>query len=33
MGALFYFTRVDWKVLFDHRKLVWFPKTAPTSVR
>ena len=32
LGALYCFTRVDWKVLFDHRKLVWLPKTAPTSV-
>jgi uncharacterized membrane protein YdjX (TVP38/TMEM64 family) len=33
LGALYCFTWVDWKVLFDHRKLVWLPKTAPTSVR
>ena len=24
LGALYCFTRVDWKVLFDQRKLVWF---------
>ena len=33
LGGLYCFTRVDWKVLFDHRRLVWLPKTAPTSVR
>ena len=33
LGALYCFTRVDWKVLFDNRKLVWLAKTAPTSVR
>jgi hypothetical protein len=33
LGTLYCFTRVDWKILFDHRKLVWLPKTAPTSVR
>lgn len=33
LGALYCFTRVDWKVLFDHRKLVWLSKAAPTSVR
>ncbi len=33
LGALFCFARVDWKVLFDHRKFVWLPKTAPTSGR
>ena len=32
LGALYCFTHVDWKVLFDHRKLVWLPKTARTSV-
>ena len=29
LGALYCFARVDWQVLFDHRKLVWLPKTAP----
>ena len=33
LGALYCFTRVDWRVLFDHCKLVWLPKTAQTSVR
>jgi membrane protein DedA with SNARE-associated domain len=33
LGALYCFARVDWKALFDHRKLVWLPKTAPKSVR
>lgn len=33
LGALYCFTRVDWKILFDHRKLVWLPKTPPTPVR
>ena len=33
LGALYCFTRVDWKVLFDNRKLVWLAKTGPTSVR
>ena len=33
LGALYCFTRVDWKVLFDQRKLVWLPKMPPTSVR
>ena len=33
LGALYCFTRVDWKVLCDNRKLVWLAKTAPTSVR
>ena len=33
LGGLYCFTRVDWKVLFDHRKVAWLPKTAPTSVR
>jgi len=33
LGALYCFTRVDWKAIFDHRKLVWLPKTARTSVR
>ena len=28
LGALYCFTRVDWKVLFDNRKLVWLPKTS-----
>ena len=32
LGALYCFTRVDWTVLFDHRKLVWLPKTAPASI-
>ena len=32
LGALYCFTRVDWKLLFDHRKLVWLPRTAPVSV-
>jgi membrane protein DedA with SNARE-associated domain len=32
LGALYCFTREDWKVLFDHCKLVWLPKTTPTSV-
>ena len=27
LGGLYCFTRVDWKVLFDHRKLVWLPNT------
>ena len=27
LGALYCFTRVDWKVLFDQRKLAWLPKT------
>ena len=33
LGALYCFTRVDWRVVFDHRKLVWLPKTSRTSVR
>ena len=33
LGALYCFTRVDWKVLFDHRKLVWLPKAAPAPLR
>lgn len=33
LGALYCFTRVDWKALFDHRKLVWLPKRASTPVR
>ncbi len=33
LGALYCFTRVDWNVLFDHRKLAWIPKTAPKSFR
>lgn len=33
LGALYCFTRVDWKILFDHRKLVWLPRTGPRSVR
>ena len=33
LGALYCFARVDWKVLFDHHKLVWLPKTSPRSIR
>ena len=33
LGALYCFARVDWKVLFDHRRLVWLPKTPPRSIR
>ena len=33
LGALYCFTRVDWKVLFDHRKLVWLPKAPPAFLR
>jgi uncharacterized membrane protein YdjX (TVP38/TMEM64 family) len=33
LGALYCFTRVDWKTLFDDRKLVWLPRTVPTSIR
>ena len=33
LSALYCFTRVDWKVLFDDRKLVWLPKAAPASLR
>lgn len=33
LGALFCFTWVGWKLLFDHHRLVWLPKMAPTSVR
>jgi len=33
LGALYCFARVDWKVLFDQRRLVWLPKTAPRPVR
>ena len=29
LGALYAFTRVDWKILFDQHKLVWVPKNAP----
>ena len=32
LAALYCFTRVDWRVLFDHRKLVWLPRTAATPV-
>jgi membrane protein YqaA with SNARE-associated domain len=27
LGALYAFTRVDWKTLFDQRKLAWVPKS------
>ncbi len=30
LGGLYCFARVDWKVLFDQRKLIWLPKRAPT---
>ena len=33
LGALYCFTRVYWKVLFDHRMLVWLPKAAPAPLR
>lgn len=33
LGALYCFTWVDWKVMFDRRKLVWLPKTPTKSVR
>jgi len=33
LGGLYCFTRVDWKVLFDHRKLAWLPKRSPRPVR
>ena len=26
LGALYAFTRVDWKTLFDQRKFAWVPK-------
>ena len=28
LGALYCFTRVDWKVMFDKRKLAWIPKNS-----
>jgi membrane protein DedA with SNARE-associated domain len=28
LGALYCFARVDWKVLFESRKLAWLPKTS-----
>ena len=28
LGALYCFARLDWKVLFDQRRLVWLPKAA-----
>ena len=33
LGALYCFTRIDWKVMFDHHKLVWLTKTEPTPAR
>jgi membrane protein DedA with SNARE-associated domain len=33
LGALYCVTRVDWKILFDQRKLVWLAKAAPPPVR
>jgi len=32
LGGLYVFTRVDWKALFDHRRLSWLPKRAPAAV-
>lgn len=33
LGALYCFTRVDWRVLFDEHRLVWVPRAAPITIR